>query len=255
MAEFNTYHKHEETSQAALGEQEEYRRLREEIQQQVEAERATAATLEQQQEQARQKSMMAAWQRENARQRETNQNAQVTQSPVRRRAFGMDALLLCAVTMGVGLVIGPSIQGIAAHRAPYAAAVAAAPSAWMAAPFTIGGTDVAGNVWDGSNMEITSVQPMSDGTEQLTGHFGWQEGGSYAGREDFTGSYDPSTRSLHLEGYQVEQAGGGSGNRLVPGQYDGQLGADGKTLENFHMQQLPNGPSAIPGALSGVQVR
>ena len=249
MAELHTYHSEEERSQAGSLEQEEHRRLREEIQQQIEAERAASVGQEQQQQQqTRRKAATLTSERETARQRQT------VKSPVRKRAYGMDALLLCALTMGVGMFLGPSLSGLSPHRIPYDSSMAGAIAPdLLKAPFDINGADEAGNVWDGSDMQFTSIQPMSDGTQQVTGHFDWQEGGNYAGREDFTGSYDPATHEIHLQGTHIEQANTVFGNRLVLGDYIGQTGLDGKTIADLHMEQIPGGARAIPGDLRGVQ--
>ena len=224
-----------------INELHEQARIRAEIERQIEAEHAQ--TRQQQQARATQRTASFGQTRENVQQRH------VPQSQVRKRAFGFDAVMLCAVTLGFGAFFGPMFHSSPPMYVP--------PPTEHNVPFIPPGTDIplagideAGTNWSGSNAEIDKGVTLADGTQEVTGHFDWQENGQYAGREDFSGSYDPATGEMHVQGGDIQQVDLGNGSRLVDGDYNLQIGQDGKSIVSGHMQQIPGGSPAVPGDLT-----
>lgn len=258
MAGFNTHHYTEEQPQVSS--LEDQLRLREEIERQLEVERESAYAMAQDklaQEQRKRQAMARALQQEEELRQFQTSSTQTSQRRQNRRSYGMDALLLCAVTLGMGALLGPIVRPAPPMYYPMVASGPITPMpamGLMRAPFEWSdkSIDVGGNDWSGSRMTFDREVTMSNGRAYVEGHADWNMSGEYVGSEQFSGSYDPATGKLDVVGTSIEQPNLGMPARLVPGEYTATIGADGQMV-NGYMQGAPN-VSAIPGPFGGSQM-
>ncbi len=220
-------------------------RVRAEIERQIEAEQAQARS---QQQQTRTSQYAASY----AQTREGVQQRHVPQNQTRKRAFGMDALALCALTLGIGTFLAPMTHpmpspgiGITQAGSGYGTPIHLPGSSWG-----VTGTDTAGTNWNDSTINFDTATARADGLQDVTGRFDWQANGSPAGTEEFSGTYNPSTRELHVTGGEIQQIDPGGSMRLCDGDYTFQMGSDGKTILGGEMHGL-NGQPAYPGTFDG----
>lgn len=170
------------------------------------------------------------------------------------RPYGLDALLLCAVTLGMGAFLGPIV-----HPAPVVTAPVALPSGWS--PMAVGGlsghiytlghnsTDFGGMNWQGSRFAVDRELPLSDGREYVQGHYDWKTGGNYIGSEQIRGTYDPATGQLDVVGTEVVQTNTAFPGTLCRGHYTTTMTADGQLL-NGYMTGAP-GVHGVNGYFNG----
>lgn len=247
MSGLNLHTGEENQPQHSIADQlHEQARVRAEIEKQIEAEQAQART---QQQQARTSQYAASY----AQTRENVQQRHVPQNQTRKRAFGMDALALCALTLGIGTFLGPMMHSAPATGIGIGSAVGGygAPISFPGSVWGLNGTDAAGTNWNDSTINFDMETARPDGMQDVSGRFDWQANGQPAGTEEFSGTYDPATRELHVQGGDIEQIDMGSGSRLVDGDYTFQMGSDGKTILGGEMHGQLNGPAAVPGTFDG----
>ena len=242
--------------QPEIGSLEDQRLLREEIERQLEVEREAGRAMAQdtleRQEKMRQSAARALRQEEETRQRQTSTTT--AKHTRKKRPYGMDALLLCAVTLGMGAFLGPIV-----HPAPVITTPVAMPVHWSPLPanglvgrsYTIGpsSTDFSGMNWKGSRFTVDQEIPLGDGREYVQAHFDWSSGGDYLGTEMAGGNYDPATGQLHVVGDNIIQPGSASGGSLCRGDYTATMTADGQLL-NGYMTGAP-GVSGTNGYFNG----
>ncbi len=220
-------------------------RVRAEIEKQIETEQAQART----QQQARTSQYAASY----TQTRENVQQNYVPQNQTRKRAFGMDALALCALTLGIGTFLSPMMHPAPAPIFRTASVLGGygAPISFPGSIWNLNGTDAAGTNWNDSTINFDTATARPDGLQDVTGHFDWQANSNPVGTEEFSGTYDPATHELHVSGGDIQQIDAGIGTRLVDGEYTFQMGSDGKTILGGEMHGQLNGPAAVPGTFDG----
>ena len=258
MTEFNV-HQTEELNQAS-GLMDDHLRLREEIERQLEVEREAGRAMAEGKLQ-REKLMRQATQKAMRQEEETllRQASSTTAKHKRNsRPYSMDALMLCAVTLGVGALLGPIMRPAPMMYAPhYAAPPVAAnpmpPGGMMNSPYVMShSTDFGGTNWDGSRMIVDKEVALADGREYIQGHYDWNAGGDYVGSEQFSGSYNSTTGNFDVTGDVVVQPNMDVPQHLCRGHYTGTMTSDGQML-NGYMEGAP-GINGVPGPLSAQQV-
>ena len=226
--------------QPEIGSLEDQRLLREEIERQLEVEREAGRAMAQdtleRQERMRQSAARALRQEEETRQRQTS--ATTAKHTRKTRPYGLDALLLCAVTLGMGAFLGPIV-----HPAPVVTTPVALPVNWSPMPvgglaghtYTIGqnSTDFSGMNWKGTRFTVDQEFALGDGREYVQGHYDWNTGGDYIGTEQVSGPYDSATGQLDVTGSEVIQPNTASGVNLCRGHYTSTMTADGQLVNGF----------------------
>ena len=145
------------------------------------------------QEQRKRQAMARALQQEEELRQFQTSSTQTSQRRQNRRSYGMDALLLCAVTLGMGALLGPIVHPAPTMYAPMVmqGPITPMPAGYLpTAPFRFSGAsiDTAGTNWGDSNMVFEREVTMSNGREYVEGHADWKADGNYVGTEHFSGS-------------------------------------------------------------------
>lgn len=254
MTELNMHQSAE--LQPEIGSLEDQRLLREEIERQLQVEREAGRAMAQdtleREKQMRQSAARALRQEEETRQKQTS-NA-TTRHVRKSRPYGMDALLLCAVTLGMGAFLGPIV-----NPAPVVTAPVALPAQWSPMPagglaghaYTLGqnSTDFSGMNWKGSRFAVDREIPLGNGREYVQAHYDWKTGGDYIGSEQVSGTYDTATGQVDLIGTEVVQANTAFPGTLCRGHYTATMTADGQLLNGF-MEGAP-GIRGVNGYYNG----
>ncbi len=226
--------------QPEIGSLEDHRLLREEIERQLEVEREAGRAMAQdtleREKRMRQSAARALRQEEETRQRQTSTTT--AKQTRKTRPYGLDALLLCAVTLGMGAFLGPIV-----HPAPVITSPAALPVSWSPMPanglaghsYTIGpnSIDFSGMNWKGTRFTVDREIPLGDGREFVQAHYDWNTGSNYIGSEQVSGSYDPATGQLDVTGTDIFQTNAVPGINLCRGHYTSTMTADGQLLNGF----------------------